>query len=124
MHASVRVWAPWRLKAGRDVYIDRDVYLYNAYGIELGDRVIISFGTVLCTPTHDHAKASYPLTGRPIVVEDDVWIAAEAFIGPGVRIGRGAVVGARSVVHKDVPPWTIVAGNPARRVRERTVEPA
>jgi putative colanic acid biosynthesis acetyltransferase WcaF len=120
-HGSARLTAPWLLKAGRDVYIDRWVYLYNTYGIELGDRVIISFGAVLCTPTHDYNDPSYPLTGRKIVVEDDVWIAAQAFIAPGVRIGRGAIIGARAVVYKDVPPWAVVAGNPAQVIKYRNL---
>lgn len=120
-HNSVRVWAPWRLKTGRNCYVDANVYLYNPYGLELGDRVIISFESVLCTPTHDFREPSYPLVGKPIVVESDVWIAARAFIMPGVRVGQGAIVGACAVVSRDVPAWTVVAGNPAVPVRERKI---
>lgn len=128
-HSSVRIWAPWRLVCGDDVYIDRDVYLYNAFGMEIGDRVVISFGSVLCTATHDFRQHNFPLTGRQITIESDVWIAAEAFIAPGVTIRQGSVVGARSLVNKDVEPWTIVAGNPAlavgtRKVREAVATPA
>lgn len=123
-HSSARIWAPWLLKIGKNVYIDRNVFLYNTYGLELGDRVIVSFGTVLCTPTHDFRDPSYPLIGKKIVVESDVWIAAEAFVMPGVRIGQGAIVGARAVVAKDVEPWTVVTGNPAQMVRKREMKGA
>ena len=104
-----------------DVYIDRRVNLYNAFGIRIGSRVVISQGTFLCSATHDYRDPCYRLRGAPIVIEDDCWIAAEAFIAPGVRIGTGAVVGARAVVIKDVGPWTVVAGNPARALRPRVL---
>ncbi|MCI0560697.1 MAG: hypothetical protein MN733_19605, partial [Nitrososphaera sp.] len=62
------------------------------------------------------------LIRMPIVIEDDVWIGAGAFIGPGVKVGQGAVVGARAVVTKDVPPWKIVAGNPACIIKDRIIQ--
>jgi putative colanic acid biosynthesis acetyltransferase WcaF len=114
IHPTARIWWPARLRSGDDVYIDRDCNLYNAFGCFIADRVVISFGTVICTATHDYESPGYPLTGGPIRVADDAWIAAQAFIFPDVTIGNGAVVGARSVVTKDVAEWTIVAGNPAR----------
>ena len=118
-NATAEVWAPWRLEAGNNVAVDRGVNLYNVFGIKLGHRVIISQGAFLCSATHDYHDPSYALAGGCITVEDDCWIAAEAFIGPGVTIGQGAVVGARAVVVKDVPAWTVVAGNPARVIRKR-----
>lgn len=121
LHSSVRVWAPWRLKMGSHVYVDRDVYLYNAYGLEVGDRVVISFGSVLCTASHDYRRSAFPLTGKQITVGSDVWIAAEAFVAPGVSIADGGVVGARAMVTRDVAAWTVVSGNPAVQVRERVV---
>ena len=123
--SSTRIWAPWLLEAGDHVYVDSDVNLYNAFGIRLGSRVIISQGTLLCSATHDYTDPGYPLIGRPIVIENDSWVAAQAFIGPGVTVGVGAVVGARAVVVKDVAPWTVVGGNPARAIKARVVgEPA
>lgn len=119
IHPSVRVWAPWQLTLGDDVFIDEGVSLYNAYGVAIGDRVIISFGTCLCTASHDHRAADYPLIGGCIAVRSDTWLAAQAFVGPGVTVGEGAVIGARAVLVKDVAPWTIVAGNPAREIGKR-----
>ncbi|MDX2116487.1 MAG: putative colanic acid biosynthesis acetyltransferase [Planctomycetota bacterium] len=122
VHPTARIWAPWRLVAGNQVYIDHDVYLYNAFGTEIGDRVVISFGSVLCTATHDYRRPDFPLTGRPIRVASDVWIAAQAFIAPGVTINDGAVVGARTFLTRDAAPWTVVSGNPAAVVSQRVVK--
>lgn len=116
---SVRVHFPWRLKIGQHVAISNGVVFYNLGGVTIGCRVVISQDVYFCGGTHDYTRANYPLLRKPITVDDDVWIGAGAFIGPGVRIGRGAVVGARAVVSKDVPPWKVVVGNPARIVKDR-----
>ena len=118
-HASCRVWAPWLLECGNEVYIDMNVNLYNAYGIAIGDRVVISQNVFLCSASHDYKDPEYALIGGKIVVGDDAWIAADVFIGPGVKIGNGTVVGARAVVVKDTPEWVVVAGHPARVLKER-----
>lgn len=123
IHPSTRIWAPWKLEIGHDVYVDAHCNLYNAYGIKLGDRTMISFGTTLCTASHDYQNPTYPLIGKSIHIENDSWVAAEAFLGPGVTIGEGAIVGSRSVVFRNVDSWTIVAGNPARRVKTRLLSP-
>ena len=74
----VEIWSPWNLEIGEDVFIDYDVILYSAYGIKIGDRVILSKGAFLCTPTHDLREAEFPLTGGQITLGNDVWIAAQA----------------------------------------------
>lgn len=119
---GVEIYFPWELRIGSHVAISDHVVFYNLAGITLGDRVVISQDAYLCGGTHDYTRPNYPLKRLPIVVEDDVWIGAGAFIGPGVRIGRGAVVGARAVVFKDVPPWKVVAGNPARIIKDRVLK--
>jgi putative colanic acid biosynthesis acetyltransferase WcaF len=121
LHPSTRIWAPWLLKIGDYSYIDHHCYLYNAYPIEIGDRVIISFGSVLCTPTHDYNDPTYPLIGERILIESDSWLMAEAFICPGVRIRKGGVVAARAVVTKDVESMSIVGGNPAKFIKARNL---
>jgi putative colanic acid biosynthesis acetyltransferase WcaF len=121
LHGSVRIWDPGRLVIGDHCYIDRDVFLYNPWPITLEDRVIISFGALLCTPSHDITHPSLPLIGKPIQIESDVWVACESFVGNGVTVHEGAVVGARSVVVKPVDPWTIVGGNPAKFLKDRKV---
>jgi putative colanic acid biosynthesis acetyltransferase WcaF len=121
--SGVSIYFPWALRIGYDVAISDRVVFYNLGGIELGDRVVISQDVYFCGGTHDYTRPKYPLLRLAINVEDDVWIGAGAFIGPGVRIGQGAVIGARSVVAKDVPAWKVVAGNPARVIKDRVLEP-
>ena len=116
---GVKTYFPWALRVGEHVAISDRVTFYNLGGIALGDRVVVSQDVYFCGGTHDYTRPHYPLKRLAITVENDVWIGAGAFICPGVRIGQGAVVGARSVVSKDVPPWKIVAGNPARVIKDR-----
>ena len=97
--------------------------LYNLGELKIGKRTIISQDVYICGGTHDYTDLTYPLVIRNIVIGDCVWIGAGAFIGPGVTVGDGAVVGARAVVVKNVEPWTIVAGNPARVIKKREVRP-
>lgn len=118
---SVRIQFPWWLTIGEHVAIGPGVNFYNLGGIEVGHRVVISQDAYLCGGTHDYKLPTYPLVRLPIVIEDDVWIGAGAFIGPGVKVGRGSVVGARAVVTRDVPPWKVVVGNPARVIKDRVM---
>jgi putative colanic acid biosynthesis acetyltransferase WcaF len=119
---GVSIYFPWAMQVGSHVAIAERVSFYNLGGIRLGDRVVVSQDVYFCGGTHDYAVPAYPLVTKCIVVEDDVWICAGAFIGPGVTIGRGAVVGARAVVTQDVPPWKVVAGNPARIIKDRVLK--
>jgi putative colanic acid biosynthesis acetyltransferase WcaF len=118
---AVRVYFPWELTIGANAAVSDRVTFYNLGGVRLGDRVVVSQDAYFCGGTHDYTLPNYPLITKAIVVEDDVWIGAGAFIGPGVSIGAGAVVGARAVITRDVPPWKVVAGNPARIVRDRVM---
>lgn len=121
IRGSVRVYFPWLMTVGTDVAISQGVVVYNLGGITVGNRVVISQDVYFCGGTHDYTKSNYPLLRKPIVIEDDTWIGAGAFIGPGVRVGKGSVVGARAVVFKDVPPWKVVAGNPASVIKDRVL---
>jgi putative colanic acid biosynthesis acetyltransferase WcaF len=119
---SARVTRPWDMTVGTGCSIGPRVHLYNLGGLEIGEQVVISQDAFLCGGTHDYTDPRFPLLRKKIVIGDYVWIAAGAFIGPGVTIGEGAVVGARAVVMKDVPPWTVVAGNPAVVVKQRVIK--
>ncbi len=119
VHPGTRIWAPWLLSLGDDVFIDDQVRLYNAHGIRVRDRSMISQNVFLCSVSHDYRYPKYPAIGGEIVVAEDCWICADAFVAPGVTVGRGSVVGARAVVLKDVPEWTVAGGNPARAIKER-----
>lgn len=116
---SVRIWAPWNLSIGRDTSIGHDADIYNVARITLGDNATVSQYGYVCSASHDVSDPSMALTSAPIVIGSSAWVCAKAFVGPGVTVGEGAVVGACSVVVKDVASWTIVAGNPAREIRRR-----
>lgn len=116
---SVRVYFPWALSLGKDVSVGPGVNFYNLGGVVLGDRVVISQDVYFCGGSHDYTHPRYPLQRKLIVIKSDVWIGAGAFIGPGVSVGQGAVIGARAVVMKEVPPWKVVVGNPAREIKDR-----
>ena len=95
---------------------------YNAALIELGVNATVSQRAFLCTASHDITSPCHEQIERPIMIADRAWVAAEAFIGPGVTVGKGAVVGARAAVFKDVEPWTVVGGNPARVLKKRVLQ--
>ncbi len=95
------------------------VECYSVAPVTLGAYATVSQRSHLCTATHDYQDPAFPLVYRPIEIGPRAWVAAEAFIGPGVSVGEGAVAGARAVVVKDVPSWAVVAGNPARIVKWR-----
>jgi putative colanic acid biosynthesis acetyltransferase WcaF len=121
-YPSARIWAPWNLEMGEGSCLAPGVDCYSVHRVTLGDRAIVSQRASLCSATHDHNDPAFPLVTAPIAIEADAWVAAEAFIGPGVTVGRGAVVGARAVVMRDVAGWTVVAGNPARKISDRNLQ--
>jgi len=116
--ARARIHSPWNLQVGRKSLVSWGCFVYCLERVQIGDLVTVSFGTTLCTGSHDFTSAGFNLLRKPIEIGSRVWIGCEAFIGPGVVIGDGAVIAARAVVTKDVPPATLWAGNPARCLRE------
>jgi putative colanic acid biosynthesis acetyltransferase WcaF len=120
-YPRARIWAPWNLTMGDHSCLANDVDCYCVAPVVLGESVTVSQYSHLCTATHDYQDPEFRLITKPIAIGARAWVAAGAFIGPGVTVGEGAVVGARSVVVKDVPPWVVVAGQPARFLRARVV---
>ncbi len=119
IYASANVWAPWNLELGQYAIIGPHTIIYNPGKITLGNKVTISQYSYLCTATHDYESPLHTLYSRPIVIHDYAWVAARAFVGPGVTIGSYAIVGATASVFKDVPHHAIVGGNPARLIKTR-----
>ena len=119
IYPSVKVFAPWSLTLGDEVTLAWGVTLYNLASISIGSRTIVSQNAHLCAGNHDCRQAHLPFTNRPIVVGEDCWICADAFVGSGVTLNRLAVVAARAVVVKSVPERAIVGGNPAVIIGER-----
>lgn len=122
VYSTVKIWAPWNLKMGAYATLGPKVDCYNQGYITIGANTTISQKVYLCASTHDISDAKNNLILKPITIEDQSWIAAEAFVGPGVTIGEGVVVGARAAVFKEVAPWTVVGGNPAKFIKKRELK--
>lgn len=126
---SFRLFPPFYTDFGKNVTLGKDVFINSGChfqdqgGIEIGDGSLIGHNVVLATINHDLR----PAFGRknhykPIKIKDHVWVGSNSTILPGITIGEWAVVGAGSVVTRDVESYTIVAGNPARVIRRLTEE--
>lgn len=122
VYPKVIIWAPWNLILDDECGIANGVTLYSQGQITIGKRAVISQGAHLVSGTHDYTKMGFPLFTKPIYIEDYVWIAAETFIHPGVEIGEGCVIGARSVVTKNMPKWMVCSGHPCKPIKERKLE--
>lgn len=119
IYRTVMISIPWNLEVEDYAAIGDHAFIYNLGHISIGARATISHRAHLCAGTHDYTKADFPLLRPPIRIREQAWVCADAFVGPGVTVGAGAIVAARAVAIKDVAPWTIVAGNPARVIKER-----
>ena len=119
VYSDVEIWAPWNLEMASHSCLGRRVICYSMAPVILGTRVVVSQGAHLCTGSHDYQADNFQLFARPIVIGADAWICAEAFLAPGVSIGNGAVIGARAVVTRDQPAWTVSSGNPCRPIKLR-----
>lgn len=117
IHPSVKVWAPWNFHVGDFVGIGEGVNVYCMDRVKLGDYAVISQGTHLCGGSHDFNSPNFQLKAAPIEIGRRVWLCADSFIGLGVSVPEGTVIGARSVVAKSIAePWTVWAGVPARKI--------
>jgi len=119
IYNSAIIYMPWNLTIGDKSSIGEWALIYNLGPITIGSQTTISQRVHLCAGTHDYADPALPLLKPPIVIADQVWVCADAFVSPGVTVGEGAIVGARAVVTRDVEPWAIVAENPARFIKRR-----
>jgi putative colanic acid biosynthesis acetyltransferase WcaF len=120
---TARVTYPWNVAFGDYCWVGDHAEIYSVAPISIGANSVVSQRSYICAGTHDHMLLDFPAIGKPVEIGDEVWIAADCFVGPGVRIGRGAIVAARSTVTEDVRAATIVGGNPAefkgKRIRSR-----
>lgn len=119
---SVRVTYPWKVSIGDNAWIGDRAELYSLERIEIGADACISQDCYLCTGSHDHRQPDFPYACAPITLGAQVWVAAGSFVGPGVTIGEATVVGARSLVLKDLAPLSVYAGHPARRLAPREIK--
>lgn len=111
-YPRARIWAPWNLTMGAHSSLANDVDCYSVAPIRVGEHATVSQYSYLCAASHDYRDVAMPLVSAPIEIGARAWIAADCFVGPGVTIGEGAVIGARSTVIHDVDAWVVVAGSP------------
>jgi len=119
VYGSCRIWYPPNLRLESHACLGPQVICYCMAPITVGARAIVSQGAHLCAGSHDIDDGSFQLVSKPIAIGADAWVAAQAFIGPGVSIGERAVIGARGVLFKDAEPGGVYVGNPAKLVRQR-----
>lgn len=122
VYSSAKVYFPSNLTMGEYSCLASDVDCYNVAPIRIGANATVSQGAYLCTASHDITDPLNHLITAPIVIEDQAWIGAKAFVGMGVTIGQVAVVGATASVYKNVESWTVVGGNPAKFIKMRVIE--
>ena len=119
VYPGVKIWAPWNVVLNDECGIANGAILYSQGKISIGKRAVISQGAHLCAGTHDYNDPGFRLITMPITIGDQAWVAAEAFVHPGIEIGEGCVIGARAVVTKNMPAWMICAGHPCMPLKER-----
>lgn len=119
---SISVKYPWNLRIGDFSWVGEHAWLDSLAPIEIGNNCCISQGAYFCTGNHDWNDPSFGLIVKPITVEDGGWVGARAIVLPGVTVKTHSIVSAGSVVSKDTEPFTIYAGNPALKVKERKLK--
>lgn len=122
IYPSARIWAPWLLETGDVVTLARKTFIYNVGGVFIGHHAIVSEDAFVCGATHDYQSVDFDLQSRPVRLDPYVWVCARAILLPGVVCGEGAVLGAGAVASRDLEPWTVYAGNPARKCGSRNRE--
>lgn len=119
---SAMIWAPWNLEMQEESSLGHHCDCYCVEKIFIGSHATVSQYAMLCTASHSITDPNMELTSAPIKIEEQAWVCARAFIAPGITIEKGAVVGAQSVVTKNVPAWMVVAGNPAKEIKKRVLD--
>lgn len=119
VHASVTIWLPANLELGEQSLIGPGVRLYNQGRIRIGARTVVSQRAHLCASSHDMHDPLFQLVLRPVTIGERCWVAAEAFVGPGVTMGDRSVLAARGVLFRDAAADRVYSGNPATYLKPR-----
>lgn len=119
IRSSVHTQFPWKVNIGDYSWIGDKVVLYSLGKITIGQHVVISQECYLCTGSHDYKTPGFSIYSEPICIEDECWLATDVYVAPGIHIGRGTVVGARSSVFKSLPACKVCIGSPAVPVKDR-----
>lgn len=113
---------PWNLSMGMLSSIDEDCCIRCRGKVAIGKRCCISRGVYILSASHDISSPVFTMVSAPVIINDNCWIATKAVIGRGITIGEGGVVAAMANVVKDVEPWTVVGGNPAKFIKQRIIK--
>lgn len=116
---TVKITYPWKIKIGDNCWIGDNCDLYSLGEIEIGNNVALAHKVYLCTGNHNYTKETFDIYAEPIKIEDEVWITNDVFVGCGVTIKRGCVIGARSTVLQDMPEGMVCYGYPAKPIKKR-----
>ena len=119
VYPRARIWAPWNLVCEDVATVGDEAVVYNPQQVHLGSHAIVSQQAYLCGATHDCDDAGFRLIAAPISIGPYAWICARAVVQPGVTVAEGAVLGLGGIATKDLEPWTVYGGVPARRIRKR-----
>jgi Acetyltransferase (isoleucine patch superfamily) len=118
---SARITYPWKVSIGDFSWIGDDVVLYSLGEIHIGAHAVVSQRCYLCTGSHDYTRSTFDIYAKAIFVESCAWLATDVFVAPGIHIGMGAVIGARSSVFQDIPDLVVAMGSPAKPFKKRTL---
>lgn len=118
---SARITYPWKVSIGDFAWIGDEVVLYSLGEIDIGANAVASQRCYLCTGSHDYTRPTFDIHAKPILIGAEAWLATDVFVAPGVSIGRGAVVGARSSVFEDIPDLMLAKGSPAKPFKKRVL---
>lgn len=124
VYAGARIWAPWSLVCDDYAAIADEAIIYNPKPIHLGSHAIVSQQAYLCGATHDYEDPAFPLISFPITLGAYSWVCARATVQPGVSLGEGAILGLGAVATRDLEPWTIYGGIPAKAIKKRNQQRA
>lgn len=119
---SAVVTFPWNLEMEDYATLGPATICYSTAPVFIGRMATVSQYAYLCTASHDYEDRNFTLYAKPIRIESQAWVCADAMVGPGVTVGEGAVLGAKSTTFKDLRPWKIYAGTPAELVKERVIK--
>lgn len=121
IHESAKITMPWNISIDDYSAIGDNAVLYALGSIQIGKRTTVSQNAHICAGTHDISDSEMALQKQPIVIGDEAWICADAFVSANVEVGNRAVVGARAVVTKSIGEGWIVVGNPSKKIGDRTI---
>lgn len=121
IYPTARIWSPKNLTIKKNATIGPRAIVYNQGNITIEENAIISQDATLCASSHDYKISSHPLILMPIFIGERAWVCAEAFVGPGVSVGKGCVLGARAVAKKSLFEWGVYDGNPCIKIKDRVL---